>query len=133
MNYATQSREPYPWYQHERIGYNYRLSNISACIGQGQMTIAEEHIAHHRHVQERYRELFSGVEGISLHENPVPEFDSNFWLCAITLSPGPELKKQTPAENPRPCVAISSGITSRAATFGSPCISSPCFQNARRM
>lgn len=93
MNYATQSREPYPWYQHERIGYNYRLSNISASIGQGQMTIAEEHIAHHRHVQERYRELFSGVEGISLHENPGPEFDSNFWLCAITLSPELRVKE----------------------------------------
>lgn len=90
MNYATQSREPYPWYQHERIGYNYRLSNISACIGQGQMTVAEEHIAHHRHVQALYRELLSGIDGITLHENPAPEFDSNFWLCAITF--GPRLK-----------------------------------------
>ena len=91
--FATQAREPYPYYQHEHIGYNYRLSNISACIGQGQMTIAEEHIAHHRHVQERYRELFSGVEGISLHENPGPEFDSNFWLCAITVSPKLRVKE----------------------------------------
>lgn len=90
MNYATQSREPYPWYQHERIGYNYRLSNISAAIGQGQMTIAEEHIAHHRHVQALYRELFADVAGIELHENPGPEFDSNFWLCTITF--GPDLR-----------------------------------------
>lgn len=90
MNYATQSREPYPWYQHERIGYNYRLSNISAAIGQGQMTIAEEHIAHHRHVQSLYRKLLAGIDGISLHENPSPDFNSNFWLCTITF--GPRLK-----------------------------------------
>lgn len=90
MNYATQSREPYPWYQHERIGYNYRLSNISAAIGRGQMTIAEEHIAHHRHVQSLYRELFKDMPGIELHENPGPDFDSNFWLCTITF--GPDLK-----------------------------------------
>lgn len=98
MNYATQSREPYPWYQHERIGYNYRLSNISAAIGQGQMTIADEHIAHHRHVQALYRELLKDVKGIELHDNPndpTPQgrggvFNSNFWLCTITF--GPDLK-----------------------------------------
>lgn len=91
-SYATQSREPAPWYQHERIGYNYRLSNISAGIGRGQMTIAEEHLAHHRHVQEQYRKLFADVPGIELHENPGPEFDSNFWLCAITFAPGLKVK-----------------------------------------
>ena len=90
LGYATQSREPYPWYQHERIGYNYRLSNISAAIGQGQMTIADEHIAHHRHVQALYRELLADIPGIELHENPGPDFDSNFWLCTITF--GPELR-----------------------------------------
>ena len=87
MSSATQSREPYPWYQHERIGYNYRMSNISAGIGRGQMTIAEEHLAHHRRVQQQYRELFADIEGIELHENPGEEFDSNFWLCAITFVP----------------------------------------------
>lgn len=89
-SYATQSREPYPWYQHERIGYNYRLSNISAGIGRGQMTIVDEHLAHHRHVQELYRKLFADVPGIELHDNPGSEFDSNFWLCAITF--GKDLK-----------------------------------------
>ena len=87
MSYATQSREPYPWYQHERIGYNYRMSNISAGIGRGQMTIAEEHLAHHRRVQQQYRELFADIEGIELPENPGEEFDSNFWLCSITFVP----------------------------------------------
>lgn len=89
-NYATQSREATPWYQHERLGFNYRLSNISAGIGRGQMTIAEEHIAHHRGVQRQYRELFADLPGIQLHENPGPDFDSNFWLCAITF--GPDIK-----------------------------------------
>lgn len=91
-SYATQSREPYPWYQHERIGYNYRLSNISAGIGRGQMTIVDEHLAHHRYVQSRYRELLADIPGVELHENPGPEFDSNFWLCAITFSDGVKVK-----------------------------------------
>ncbi len=86
-SYATQSREPAPWYQHERVGFNYRLSNISAGIGRGQMTIADSHLAHHRHVQQLYRELLSDIPGIILHDNPGPDFDSNFWLCAITFTP----------------------------------------------
>lgn len=89
-SYATQSREPFPWYQHERVGFNYRLSNICAGIGRGQMTIAADHIAHHRHVQQLYRELLADVKGIELHDNPTPQSDSNFWLCAITFAP--ELK-----------------------------------------
>lgn len=92
IKYATQSREPYPWYQHEEIGYNYRLSNISAGIGRGQMTIAEQHIAHHRKIQNLYKEKFAGAPGIILHENPGPEFDSNFWLCTITLDHGIKIK-----------------------------------------
>lgn len=92
VKYATQSREPYPWYQHEEIGYNYRLSNISAGIGRGQMTIAEQHIAHHRKIQNLYKKKFAGAPGIILHENPGPEFDSNFWLCTITLDHGIKIK-----------------------------------------
>lgn len=89
---ATQAREAYPYYQHEAIGYNYRMSNICAGIGRGQMTILEEHIAHHHHVQALYAELFADVEGITLHKNPSPLFDSNFWLCAITLDPSLKVK-----------------------------------------
>lgn len=85
MFLATQARESYPYYQHEQIGYNYRMSNICAGIGRGQMTILEEHIAHHRHAQDVYRKLLSGVKGITLHENPSQEFNSNFWVCTITL------------------------------------------------
>ena len=94
MWYATQARESYPYYQHESIGYNYRMSNICAGIGRGQMTVLEEHIAHHRHVQALYKELLADVEGITLHEAPSPEFDSNYWLCTATLDPALKVKGQ---------------------------------------
>jgi len=70
--YATQARESYPYYQHEAIGYNYRMSNICAGIGRGQMTIIDEHIAHHKHVQALYEELLKDVPGITMHANPAP-------------------------------------------------------------
>lgn len=87
MWYATQARESYPYYQHEAIGYNYRMSNISACIGRAQLTVIEDYIAHHRKVQKMYGELLTDIKGITLHKNPSPEYDSNFWLCTITLDP----------------------------------------------
>ena len=92
--YATQARESYPYYQHEAIGYNYRMSNICAGIGRGQMTIVDEHIAHHRHVQSLYEDLLADVEGITVHQAPSPEFDSNFWLCTATLDPALRIKGQ---------------------------------------
>jgi dTDP-4-amino-4,6-dideoxygalactose transaminase len=90
MFYATQARENYPYYQHEKIGYNYRMSNICAGIGRGQMTVLEEHINHHKHTCELYKELLADVDGVTLHGNPSAEYDSNFWLNTIILSP--ELK-----------------------------------------
>lgn len=87
MFYATQAREPFPYYQHEKIGYNYRLSNISAGIGRGQMTILEEHIRHHRHVHELYAKAFENIEEFELQSNPNEKFDSNYWLCTILLNP----------------------------------------------
>ena len=113
MMYATQYRESYPYYQHEKIGFNYRMSNICAGIGRGQMTVANEHIAHHKHVQKMYEELLAGVPGITVHSQPVssfkfqdsspetcnlkPEtgvFDSNYWLCTITLDENVKIKGQ---------------------------------------
>ena len=85
MFYATQARESYPYYQHERIGYNYRMSNICAGIGRGQMTVADEHIVHHKHVCSLYRELLKDVEGIVLHENPSERYDSNYWLNTVVI------------------------------------------------
>ncbi len=62
-----------PYYQHEHIGYNYRMSNICAGIGRGQMTVLDDHIAHHRHVQQQYYcRLLAGIPGITLHDNPSP-------------------------------------------------------------
>lgn len=94
MWYATQARESYPYYQHEVVGYNYRLSNISACIGRAQMTVLDEHIAHHRHVQALYEELLKDVKGITMHTAPSPEYDSNYWLCTATLDPDLQIKGQ---------------------------------------
>ena len=92
--YATQAREGYPYYQHEVVGYNYRLSNISACIGRAQLTVLDEHLEHHRHVQKLYCELLKNVKGITMHCNPAPEYDSNFWLCTATLDPDLKIKGQ---------------------------------------
>ena len=94
MWYATQAREAYPYYQHEEIGYNYRMSNICAGIGRGQMTIAGDHIAHHKHVQALYEELLAGVEGIKVHKAPSAAYDSNYWLCTIEISPELHIKGQ---------------------------------------
>lgn len=85
MWYATQAREAYPYYQHEEIGYNYRMSNICAGIGRGQMTVADAHIAHHKHVQALYEELLADVEGVHVQKAPSADYDSNYWLCTITL------------------------------------------------
>lgn len=87
MFYATQARENYPYYQHEKIGYNYRMSNICAGIGRGQMTVLEEHINHHKHTYELYKELLADVKGVTLHGNPSDRYDSNFWLNTVTLDP----------------------------------------------
>jgi dTDP-4-amino-4,6-dideoxygalactose transaminase len=86
MMYATQYRESYPYYQHEKIGYNYRMSNICAGIGRGQMTVVNDHIAHHKHVQKLYEELLADVDGINVHSQPrTGEYNSNYWLCTITI------------------------------------------------
>ena len=116
MMYATQYRESYPYYQHEKIGYNYRMSNICAGIGRGQMTVVNQHIEHHKHVQKLYEELLKDVTGVTVHSQPhtdltdptdskshtenteiterVPVYDSNYWLCTITLDPSLKIKGQ---------------------------------------
>lgn len=85
MFYATQARENFPYYQHERIGYNYRMSNICAGIGRGQMTVLAEHVSHHRHVHQIYMEGFTEIDGITLMNNSSDKFKSNFWLCAVLI------------------------------------------------
>ena len=97
MFYATQAREAYPYYHHERIGYNYRLSNVCAGIGRGQMTILEEHLEHHRHVQKLYEKLLGDVSGIQVHVQPDKRYDSNYWLTTVLLASDLKVKGQDKA------------------------------------
>lgn len=98
MMYATQYRESYPYYQHEKIGYNYRMSNICAGIGRGQMTIINDHLAHHKHVQKMYEELLADVSGVHVHSQPNNgDYDSNYWLCTITIDENVKVKGQEDA------------------------------------
>ena len=98
MMYATQYRESYPYYQHEKIGYNYRMSNICAGIGRGQMTVVNDHIAHHKHVQGLYEEFLADVKGVTVHRQPDNgDYDSNYWLCTITIDEDVKVKGQEDA------------------------------------
>jgi len=97
MWYATQAREAYPYYQHEAIGYNYRLSNICAGIGRGQMTVLNDHLAHHKHIAQLYREAFASIEGITFHDAPSAEYDTNYWLCTILLDENLRVKNEETA------------------------------------
>ena len=145
---ATQARESYPYYQHETIGYNYRMSNICAGIGRGQMTVLEEHIAHHHHVQALYEELLADVPGITVHSQPVQGsqdsqarmsdkveagltvngsevsmYDSNYWLTTITLDPGLKVKGQENAYKQIVTSAVggAAGVIHAASTAVTDC------------
>lgn len=85
LYWATQARESVPYYQHNQIGYNYRLSNICAGIGRGQMTVLPDHIEHHRRIADLYKQAFINIEGIEYHDNPSDAYESNFWLSTILL------------------------------------------------
>lgn len=88
MFYATQAREPYSYYQHEQIGYNYRMSNICAGIGRGQMTVADEHVKHHQWVHEQYVQRLGDVDGLVVHCAPEAYMQSNYWLSTIRFEDG---------------------------------------------
>lgn len=102
MWHATQARDAYPYYQHTEIGFNYRMSNVCAGIGRGQMTVLDAHIAHHKHVQSLYEELLKDIPGVHIHTQPyyppnpcLPnKYDANFWLCAATLDADVKIKGQ---------------------------------------
>ena len=80
---ATQARETMPYYYHKVIGYNYRLSNVSAGIGCGQMEVLPERVARRREIHDLYAKHFKDVPEITVHDNPSDEYDSNFWLTTI--------------------------------------------------
>jgi dTDP-4-amino-4,6-dideoxygalactose transaminase len=92
---ATQARDAYPYYQHTAIGFNYRMSNVCAGIGRGQMTVLDAHIAHHKHVQKLYEELMKDIPGVKINKQPEdPRFDSNYWLCTMTIDSSVKVKGQ---------------------------------------
>lgn len=85
MFYATQAREAKPYYLHEKIGFNYRMSNVCAGIGRGQMTIADDHIAYHRHLADIYAKAFANHPVVKMHTAPEDYMEPNFWLSTITF------------------------------------------------
>lgn len=123
MYFATQARESYPYYQHTEIGYNYRMSNICAGIGRGQMMILDEHIKHHQHIAELYREAFKQVDGIEFHDNPDVKMSSNFWLNTITIAPDVKVKGQDNAYKTivKGAVGGAAGVVHQALTAHTDC------------
>ena len=123
MYFATQARESYPYYQHTEIGYNYRMSNICAGIGRGQMVILDEHIKHHQHIAELYREAFKQVDGIEFHDNPDAKMSSNFWLNTITIAPDVKVKGQENAYKTivKGAVGGAAGVVHQALTAHTDC------------
>lgn len=85
--YATQARENRPYYYHEVIGYNYRLSNVSAGIGCGQMDVLEDHVARRREIHSLYTEGLKDLDNVIVFDNPSKDYNSNFWLTTILIDP----------------------------------------------
>lgn len=86
--YSTQARDNAPHYQHSEIGFNYRMSNISAGIGRGQMLVLDKHIALRRQMHQFYRNIFKEIEGVEVLKEPSEDYFSNHWLSAILVDPG---------------------------------------------
>lgn len=84
---ATQARDEAPHYQHSQIGYNYRMSNIVAGIGRGQMEVLDKRVAQRRANNQRYRDFFNGIEGVTFQTEPDADYFSNYWLTAILIDP----------------------------------------------
>lgn len=85
--YATQAREQRPYYYHETIGYNYRLSNVSAGIGCGQMDVLQPHVELRRAIHKFYTKELAEIDGLSVQQNPSADFNSNFWLSTVIIDP----------------------------------------------
>ncbi len=123
MFYATQAREGFPYYQHEEIGYNYRMSNICAGIGRGQMTVLEEHVEHHRRLADLYEQLLAEVDGVTFHKRPSEKYDSNYWLNTVTLDPQLKVKgeEEAYAQVITGAVGGAAGVTHAAGTAHTDC------------
>lgn len=123
MFYATQARESYPYYQHEQIGYNYRMSNICAGIGRGQMKVLNAHINHHKKLAALYERLFAEIPGITFHHNPSEEIDSNYWLNTITLAPELHVQgeEKAYAKKVQGAVGGAAGVTHSSSSTHTDC------------
>ena len=123
MFYATQAREAYPYYQHEKIGYNYRMSNICAGIGRGQMKVVEHHIKHHQHVAALYKKAFENIDGIIFHGNPSERYDSNYWLSTVLLDENLHVKGEEKAYQQAITGAVggAAGVTHQASSLHTDC------------
>lgn len=123
MFYATQAREGFPYYQHEEIGYNYRMSNICAGIGRGQMTVLEEHVKHHQRLAALYEQLLAEVDGVTFHKSPSEKYDSNYWLNTITLDPQLKVKgeEEAYAQVVTGAIGGAAGVTHAAASAHTDC------------
>jgi len=84
---ATQARDPAPHYQHSEIGYNYRMSNVVAGVGRGQLEVLDLRVRQHREFNQWYRELLKDVPGVTFQSQPSADFFSNFWLTCIVIDP----------------------------------------------
>ena len=85
--FATQSRDAAPHYQHSEIGYNYRMSNICAGIGRGQMEILDDHVANRRAMHDFYADIFTDIPGVTVFTVPNADYFANYWLSAILVDP----------------------------------------------
>lgn len=85
--YATQARDHAPHYQHSEIGYNYRMSNICAGIGRGQMEVLDKHVLLRRNMHDFYEMLFKEIPGVTVFKAPSTDYYSNYWLTSILIDP----------------------------------------------
>ena len=90
---ATQARDEAPHYQHSEIGYNYRMSNICAGIGRGQMEVLENHIIKRREMNQFYKDIFQNYEAVKVFSEPNSDYYSNYWLTTILIDPSKGNKK----------------------------------------
>ena len=115
MYYATQAREPKPYYLHKEVGFNYRMSNVCAGIGRGQMTIIDDHLSHHRHIAKMYADAFAENERIRMHVEPESYMNPNYWLSTITFETEESRRPYAPGEAIEPCDIVMKAMDALAA------------------
>lgn len=91
--YATQARDNAPHYQHSKVGYNYRMSNISAGIGRGQMEVLDKHVELRQKMNLFYKNLFKDINGVEVFKEPNENYESNHWLSCITIENDSDFSK----------------------------------------